>query len=317
MNRVRESDESWRISIADGTERLAAERLVGETYQNLALSDLRSADLLQRRMEEIKQSGRGDIEQSKTGDSFAINLQGLPDFNKLIRGKSPDWYEIDLDDTSRSNRSDSHTGRVYNPIVEELRQRGIKPIAYMNGGAWQPGQSDSGDLPNAFKGNALAGWPGERWVDIRNIDAPGNKLADILKSRMDKAKAMGFAGIDVDNTDGWDNSTGKGVTYSDGIKFNKWLAEQAHSRGLAIFLKNNGKQASELEPYFDGAVVEHALRPGSGDPPAHSYQVFTRRGKAVFDIEYSEPNTQSRKIASEYGYTVLRENLKLDGSFTA
>ena len=308
MTRGREIDDAWRTTTSS-TERLAADRFVSESYQRFDFSDRRSGEVM-------RQNSR-DIEQSKTGDTFAINLQGPPDLNKLIRGKQPDWYEIDLDETSRSNRSDARTGGVYNPVVEALRQRGIKPIAYMNGGAWQPGQSDSGELPNAMKGQALPGWPGERWVDVRSIDAPGNKLAEILKNRMDKAKAMGFAGMDVDNTDGWDNATGKSITYSDGIKFNKWLAEQAHSRGLAIFLKNNGKQASELEPFFDGAVVEHALKPGSGDPPSHAYQVFTRRGKAVFDIEYSEPGAQSRKIAGEYGYTVVRENLKLDGSSTA
>lgn len=309
MNRARETDDARRVSLTGNTEILSANRLVSETYQNFDLSALRPR--------EVSRQFSREIEQSKTGDTFAINLQGPPDFNKLIRGKQPDWYEIDLDETSRSNRSDHRTGGVYNPTVDALRQRGIRPIAYMNGGAWQPGQTDSAELPNSLKGNALAGWPGERWVDIRNIDAPGNKVAEILKSRMDKAKAMGFVGIDVDNTDGWDNATGKSITYSDGLKFNKWLAEQAHSRGLAIFLKNNGKQASELEPYFDGAVIEHALRPGNGDPPPRSYQVFTRRGKAVFDIEYSEPGAQSRKIASQYGYTVLRENLKLDGSSTS
>jgi endo-alpha-1,4-polygalactosaminidase (GH114 family) len=261
-----------------------------------------------------EKSNETTIPKISTEDTFAINLEGMPNLNKRINGKVPSWYELDLDEMSRRNVTDKRTGQVQNRTLESLRAQGSNPVAYINGGAWQPESTDSNKFPESLKGKHLDGWPKERWLDVRNIDAPNNSLAKILTDRLDLAKKMGFKAVDFDNVDGWDNETGIKISYSDGLKFNHWLSKEAHQRGLAILLKNNGKQSHELAPEFDAALVENVLRPHEGDPRTESYLEFSKHGKAVFDLEYKTPTDEMRKTAARYGYTVIEENLALDGS---
>lgn len=47
--------------------------------------------------------------------------------------------------------------------------------------------------------------------------------------------------------------------------FNKFLAEYAHSKNLAVALKNDGTQVADLVDYFDCAVNESCLEGADGD----------------------------------------------------
>jgi hypothetical protein len=53
-------------------------------------------------------------------------------------------------------------------------------------------------------GNDYEGWPGEKWLDIRQID----QLAPIMRARLDACRAKGFDGIEPDNIDEYTNDTG-------------------------------------------------------------------------------------------------------------
>lgn len=104
-------------------------------------------------------------------------------------------------------------------------------------------------------GKQYEGFPEERWLDIRRIDL----LAPILRARIDACRAKGFDGVDPDNLNGFENDTGFPLTATDQLRFNTWLANEAHARELSIGLKNDGPQAGTLAPYFDWVIVEECI----------------------------------------------------------
>lgn len=95
----------------------------------------------------------------------------------------------------------------------------------------------------------------ERWLDIRRIDI----LGPIMRARMDMAKKKGCDGVEPDNVDAYtpDNKGGGfKLTYKDQIKYNTWLAQEAHKRDLSIGLKNDLDQIADLVTHFDWALNE-------------------------------------------------------------
>jgi hypothetical protein len=53
-------------------------------------------------------------------------------------------------------------------------------------------------------GSGLEDWPGETWLDVRQIDT----LAPIMRSRLDLCKSEGFDAVEADHVDGYSNSSG-------------------------------------------------------------------------------------------------------------
>jgi hypothetical protein len=255
------------------------------------------------------------IPLTQTGDTMSINLNGMRNLDRVIAQK-PNWAEFDLNELSKYNHVDHKTGQTTNSVVDKLHAAGIKVIAYMNAGASQPEY----DFPDIAKGHVMSGYPNEHYLDVRKIGQPGDTVGPVLGGFMKRAAAMKVDAVDPDNVDSWDNSTGFGLNYQHGLAFNKWLAHTAHENGLGIMLKNNGKQAKDLEPYFDGAVTEEALRPRNDDPRADSYRVFTAprpdgtAGKAVFELQYKDSTAAINQRAKQYGYSLISENKALDGS---
>jgi hypothetical protein len=189
-------------------------------------------------------------------------------------------------------------------IIGTLHDQGKTVICYMSAGSWEQFRPDAGQYPAAILGNTLDGWPDEKWVDIRQITI----LGPILEARMDVAVASGCDGIEADNVDGYQNSSGFPITYSDQLAFNKWLADKAHKRKLSIGLKNDLGQVVELEPYFDWALNEECFQYSECD----SLLKFVNSGKAVFGVEYvGDPNSFC-PAANAKNFDWLKKNLELD-----
>jgi len=79
------------------------------------------------------------------------------------------------------------------------------------------------------------------------------------------------------------------VTYADQIAFNTMVANDAHTRGLAIGLKNGTfgtditQFTSDMQPLTDYAVNEECA---ASDNVCGVLATFTHHGKAVFHTEY-------------------------------
>jgi hypothetical protein len=198
--------------------------------------------------------------------SWQVQFQGRIDTSVRAR-----FFDIDGDESART--------------VRALKRRGRKVACYVNAGAWENYRADKDDYPPEVLGARYEGFPEERWLDIRRIDL----LAPILRARIDACRAKGFDGVDPDNLNGFENKTGFPLTADDQLRFNTWLANEVHARGLSIGLKNDGTQAGVLARYFDWVIVEECIEQRN----CREYAPFTRAGKAIFAIEYSKPTRRA------------------------
>ncbi len=171
-------------------------------------------------------------------------------------------------------------GETLPATVDALHQRGIRALCYVNAGAWEEWRPDAGDYPDAIIGRAYPDWPGERFVDIRALTV----LGPILEVRLDRCAALGFDAIELDNIDTMHAETGFMLTENDQLVFNRWLAGEAHDRGLAIFQKNIPELAADLVDTYDGAVTEDCAADGWCDDMAP----YPDANKPVLAIEYSD-----------------------------
>ncbi len=182
-----------------------------------------------------------------------------------------EMYDIDLFDTSKES-------------IKTLHNKGINVVCYFSAGSYEDWRIDKDAFPKEVLGNTLEGWEDEKWLDISKIDL----LAPIMRNRLDMAVEKECDGVEPDNVDGYLNDNGFSLTYQDQLTYNKWLAEEAHKRGLAIGLKNDIDQIPELVSYFDFAVNEQCFEYDECD----TLLPFIEQNKAVFGVEYErEPET--------------------------
>jgi hypothetical protein len=131
-------------------------------------------------------------------------------------------------------------------------------------------------------GKNYDGWAGERWLDTRNLAV----LGPIMKARLDRCKRKGFAAVDPDNVDSYQADTGFPITRSDSIRYLKFLAREAHKRGLAIGLKNATEVSRFVLDKMDFAVTEDCFAQGW----CRRSKNFIAADKPVFAIEYTDNN---------------------------
>jgi hypothetical protein len=199
-------------------------------------------------------------------------------------------YDIDLEASSSA--------------VKALHAKGRKVVCYLSAGSFEDWRSDAGRFPAAVKGKALDGWPGERWLDVRQLGV----LRPIMAARMDTCRAKGFDGVEADNVDAYDNDSGFPLTASHQLAYNKMLSSLAHARGLAIGLKNDLAQVSALQPYFDFAVNEQCAEYDE----CEALKPFLSARKAVFHAEYDVPLQQFCPQSQAMGLSSIRKRLDLD-----
>ncbi len=191
-------------------------------------------------------------------------------------------------------------------LVTSLHSKGRHVICYISAGTWENWRPDAGQYPAAVIGKPDTGWNGEKWVDIRRIGT----LAPILEHRLDMCKAKGFDAVEPDNIDGYANDTGFLLTYADQIRFNTWLAQQAHARGLSIGLKNDPDQAPDLVSTFDWALTEDCFVQGWCD----QMTPFVKVGKSVFEAEYTNMRVTLAQVcgpAHALGFGAIIKNRDL------
>ncbi|MBV9416827.1 MAG: endo alpha-1,4 polygalactosaminidase [Solirubrobacterales bacterium] len=198
-------------------------------------------------------------------------------------------FDIDLFDNSAS-------------VVAALHRRGRHVICYLDAGTIENYRADTGRFPTSVQGKTN-GWPGERWLDIRNLSA----LEPIMRARFSLCKRKGFDGVEADNVDGYANDTGFPLTAADQLTYNRWLARTAHSFGLSIALKNDLDQVPALERYFDFALDEQCFEYTECD----KLRPFVAAHKAVFEVEYNLSPDEFCAQANALGFMSMRKTLDL------
>jgi len=176
-----------------------------------------------------------------------------------------DVYNIDLFEVSAET-------------VTLLHNQGRKVICYFSAGSWEEWRPDADRFPTSLLGKSN-GWPGEKWLDIRQL----SELRPLISARLDLCAEKGFDAVEPDNIDGYSNDTSFPLQPVHQLRFNRWLASAAHERGLAIALKNDAPQVTQLVDIFDFAIVEECYIYNE----CNVFRPFTAQGKAVFHAEYN------------------------------
>lgn len=189
-----------------------------------------------------------------------------------------DFYDIDLFENDST-------------VVAALQSRKSKVICYVSAGSWEEWRSDADDFPDKVLGNDYGGWPGEKWLDICQIEL----VAPVMRGRLAECKAKGFDGVEPDNIDGYTNDTGFRLTYQHQLDYNIWLANEAHARGLTIGLKNDADQVADLLNHFDWTLTEDCFAEGW----CHQLLPFLAVGKPVFAAEYTDTGITLDQVCSE------------------
>ncbi len=191
--------------------------------------------------------------------------------------------------------------------VAALHAQGHRVICYISVGSWEDWRPDRDRFPASLIGKDYDGWPGENWLDIRQIDL----LAPIMRARLDECQAKGFDGVEPDNIDGYANDTGFPLTAQDQLAYNIWLANEAHARGLSIGLKNDSDQVLDLLPYFDWAMTEDCFAEGW----CEQMTPFIAAGKPVFAAEYTDMDATLDQFcpqAKALRFSAILKNRDLD-----
>jgi hypothetical protein len=192
-------------------------------------------------------------------------------------------------------------------VVAKLSRRHTEVVCYFSAGTNESFRSRSQQFPPATRGNRLADYPDERWLDIRRID----ELKPLIERRLGICKRKGFVAVDFDNVDGYANDSGFPLTGTDQLRYNRYLARAAHRRGLAAGLKNDIGQVPALARSFDFAVNEQCFQYHECGVLAKH---FVRHGKAVLHIEYKGRPHQYCARARKLGFSSLHKHLDL-GSY--
>ncbi|MHB8858637.1 MAG: endo alpha-1,4 polygalactosaminidase [Thermoleophilia bacterium] len=208
-------------------------------------------------------------------------------------------YDIDLFDSSES-------------LIDLIQSSGNKVVCYFSAGSYENWRPDAAEFSPNEIGAVLAGWENEKWLDVRSPN-----VRRIMQKRLDLAAQKGCDGVESDNVDGYANDSGFDLTANDQLEFNRFIAGEAHARGLSVGLKNDLDQVDRLVEYFDFSVNEQCHEFDECDLLAP----FTGAGKPVLNAEYEMELANAAKrqslcaAAAAEKFSTLVLPIGLDDSF--
>lgn len=207
----------------------------------------------------------GETQGYRPGVDTTWQWQLQPDADGNINTSyGVDLYDLDLFETPVE-------------LIQRLHADGKRVIAYFSAGTFEDFRPDSAEFAAAELGEPLEDFADERWLDVRS-----SNVRTLMQARLDLAAEKGFDGVEPDNVDGYANDSGFDLSAADQLDFNRFIAAQAHARGLAVGLKNDLDQIPDLVDAFDFAVNEQCHEFDECDALA----AFIDAGKPVFNAEY-------------------------------
>lgn len=211
----------------------------------------------------------GQWYQPPVGASWQWQLF-VDDEHPLNIGYDVAIYNIDLFDTPEAT-------------IGVLQAAGHRVICYFSAGSWENYRRDRDQFDRQDLGKTLDGWPAERWLDIRSPN-----VHRLMVERLDLAAAKGCDAVEPDNVQGYLEDTGFDLSAEDQLAYNRFIANQARSRGLGVALKNSLEQVEELVEYFDFSINEQCFQYNECD----YLMPFIQAGKPVLHAEYPAYNDE-------------------------
>ena len=226
---------------------------------------------------------------------------------------------------------------VASPVVQAIHAVGHYSICYVEAGAFQTGFPDDKNFASADYGgqttaHQMQGWSGEWWFDTSGfanyvagqpstLTGAAVNIASGMDQRIAGCKAEGQDALEPDDLDGFTNPSDSGtagggwkLTQADAAGYERWLAYDAHSHGLAIFQKNDTDNAKADASTYDGMIIEECNK--YNDPCSADASPYTSLGKPVLNAEYTNDGESTGSFCSSdisLGITGALFDLNLDG----
>jgi hypothetical protein len=188
--------------------------------------------------------------------------------------------------------------------VAALHAQGKHVICYIDAGTAENFRPDYSDFPASVLGRSN-GWPGEKWLDIRRLGV----IEPIMAARFQMCREKGFDAVEPDNIEAFSNNSGFPITAKQQLTYNEWIAGEVHSLGMAVLQKNDGEQAAQLQPYFDGALSEQCNQYHE----CADFQPYLTAGQPVLNAEYHLSNKKFCAADQAAGMMGVRYALSLNG----
>jgi hypothetical protein len=221
------------------------------------------------------------------GASWQIQLTGTIDTTLDVP-----FYVVDMD--------------VPVDVLAALHAEGRFVACYFSGGTWEPFRADASAFPAASKGNAVDGYPRERWLDVRLPE-----VRAIMEDRIATALGRGCDGISASGLAAYADNTGFALTMGDQIDYDLWLADATHVRGRAIGLEDGDPSfARDLVADFDWVLVWDCL-----DVACNRAPPFTEAGKPGFLVSVAGAAQAPGVCAAgaKLGLSTILKRSSLDG----
>ena len=190
--------------------------------------------------------------------------------------------------------------------VKRLHSEHTRVICYVDVGTAENWRPDYSEFPPSVLGSPN-GWPGEVWLDIRQL----NVIEPIMAARFRLCHEKGFDAVEPDNMEGALNESGFPITLNQQLVYNEWVAEDVHSLHMAVLQKNDSEQTLQENSFFDGALSEECNQYW---PECGAYLPYLESGRPVMNAEYKLKRSQFCAADALAGISGARFNLALNGA---
>jgi hypothetical protein len=208
-----------------------------------------------------------------TDVSWQVQLSGSFDASVDVA-----LYYLDLDNLTSAERT-------------ALTNTGRHLACYLSAGSYEPWRPDAALFPATVIGNALAGYPTERWLDIRST-----AVTSLMSTRLDGFKSVGCSSVAVANVT-TSEATGFAVTATDQTSYLTWLSNEIHRRGLLAGLATAEDRLGAMQPLFDWAYAQGCWVANQ----CSDYSPFVAATKAVLAVEFGDATTAPTLCAGVAG----------------
>jgi endo-alpha-1,4-polygalactosaminidase (GH114 family) len=117
-------------------------------------------------------------------DTWQIILSHPPIVSAAV-APNVNIFDVDLFDTPVST-------------IEHLHNAGRRVVCYFSAGSYEDWRPDAKNFQDMDLGKTLDGWVGEKWLKLGSAN-----VREIMRKRIEMAKAKKCDGIDPDNVDGY------------------------------------------------------------------------------------------------------------------
>eukprot|EP00835_Amoeboradix_gromovi_P005216 NODE_470_length_8086_cov_0.567422.p4 type:complete len:262 gc:universal NODE_470_length_8086_cov_0.567422:1706-2491(+) len=136
---------------------------------------------------------------------------------------------------------------------------------------------------------------GSYYADIRSTT-----VMMVMENRLDEMAAKNCDAVDATDVESWKLDTGYPIGKEDQLRYNIWMSNKAHEKGLSIGLHGDEDQIVDLVDFFDFAVNYECYTKNE----CEKYFPFIDSSKAAFIVEYKASKDDVCPYANEMELSV-------------